>query len=531
MGWGPIEVGRSNGEQDANDGKTITLNGKKYVEGFGVHAGSDMRFSLKGAGASCNRFTTDIGVDDEVGNRGSVIFQVFLDGVKAYDSGTMKGTSVTKSIDLSIAGKRELRLVVTDAGDGLAYDHADWASPQINCQVSRTSGRLDVSYGVNGILNVGGGYDAVQEPSGTFLIVDQDESFALGDFVLKRKFPDGRSAKVSTDLGGKDEAYALLRQPDGKIVMAGGSSSNKFSLAVVRYNADLSLDASFGSGGKVTTPVPLDITLDFNNPRIDKVALTPDGKIVVGGVVSRDETGNGNGYPEDLVLSRYLPNGKIDNSFGKNGILIITTNQLDNDSPLYRFDRPNSIVTQPDGKILLALFTSREKVNDLFRIARLNIDGSFDKSFGESGSGIVTLGQGTANNVALLPNNEILVGGTIGSGPPVPALVRFSPSGRVVTVAKFPFDCIKKADDFGDLKDFRVQTNGKILISASIGCNPAQGVIPLYVLARLKPDLSLDTTFGDDGIGDDFSVGRFIQYSDNEIFIYDNGNGITRFFP
>ena len=76
----------------------------------------------------CTAFQSDVGIDDEVGPNGSVVFQVFLDGVKAYDSGTMNGSAATKTIDLDVTGKSELGLVVTDGGDnGNAYDHADWA--------------------------------------------------------------------------------------------------------------------------------------------------------------------------------------------------------------------------------------------------------------------------------------------------------------------------------------------------------------------------------------------------------------------
>ncbi|WP_229780844.1 NPCBM/NEW2 domain-containing protein, partial [Deinococcus malanensis] len=132
-GWGPVEIDRSNGEQAAGDGKTLSINGKTYTRGYGVHAGSELRFSLKGTGANCTRFTADVGVDDEVGKKGKVVFQVFLDGVKAYDSGAMKGKDPARQVDLDITGKQELRLVVTDAGNGINFDHADWAQPKIFC--------------------------------------------------------------------------------------------------------------------------------------------------------------------------------------------------------------------------------------------------------------------------------------------------------------------------------------------------------------------------------------------------------------
>jgi hypothetical protein len=130
-GWGPVERDRSNGETGAADGKTITLNGVTYAKGLGVHAvttpGAPARvtFNLDGG---FNRFLSDVGVDDEVtGPYGTVVFQVFADGVKIYDSGMMIQTSPTQSIDLNVDGVRQLDLVITDAGNGNASDHGDWA--------------------------------------------------------------------------------------------------------------------------------------------------------------------------------------------------------------------------------------------------------------------------------------------------------------------------------------------------------------------------------------------------------------------
>ena len=75
----------SNGEQGARDGLPITLNGVVYAKGLGAHAASDIRYTMN----ACSLFTAKVGVDDEVGALGSVVFQVFTDGTKVYDSGTL----------------------------------------------------------------------------------------------------------------------------------------------------------------------------------------------------------------------------------------------------------------------------------------------------------------------------------------------------------------------------------------------------------------------------------------------------------
>ena len=137
--WGPIEKNASNGSQAGGDGQPLTLGGKTYAQGFGTHAGSELVFSLLSNDVNCTRFTADIGIDDEVGERGSAVFQVLLGGTVAYTSPTLTGASDTQSIDIDITGKKELRLVVSDSGDGIAYDHADWADPKLMCATKPTT--------------------------------------------------------------------------------------------------------------------------------------------------------------------------------------------------------------------------------------------------------------------------------------------------------------------------------------------------------------------------------------------------------
>jgi hypothetical protein len=128
-GWGPVEKDKSNGERAAGDGRTLTLNGVTYAKGLGAHAPSDIRYVL----GNCSAFISDVGVDDEIGSIGSVVFQVYLDNVLAYDSGVMGTTTATRQINLNTTGKSQLGLVVTDAGNTQNSDHADWAGARITC--------------------------------------------------------------------------------------------------------------------------------------------------------------------------------------------------------------------------------------------------------------------------------------------------------------------------------------------------------------------------------------------------------------
>jgi hypothetical protein len=127
-GWGPAERDKSNGDKAAGDGQTITLQGVRYPKGIGAHAASDIRVAAGG----CSRFQSTIGIDDEVGSAGNVIFEVWKNGSKAYSSGAMTGSTATKYVDMPLSSVSELRLVVTSNGD-INSDHADWAYARLTC--------------------------------------------------------------------------------------------------------------------------------------------------------------------------------------------------------------------------------------------------------------------------------------------------------------------------------------------------------------------------------------------------------------
>ncbi|MBB5366268.1 NPCBM/NEW2 domain-containing protein [Deinococcus humi] len=131
--WGPIELDRSNGNEKAGDGQALKIGTQSFTKGIGVHANSELTYALND---SCSTFSATVGIDAEVGAKGSVIFQVFGDGKQLFDSGKLTGTSAAKPFSVSVAGVNELKLVVTDAGDGIEYDHADWANAKLSCEVT-----------------------------------------------------------------------------------------------------------------------------------------------------------------------------------------------------------------------------------------------------------------------------------------------------------------------------------------------------------------------------------------------------------
>ena len=110
-------------------GNSLRLHGTAYLKGLGAQPYSCIQYSLGGA---ASRFRADVGVDDDVCcSAGSVIFRVWADSVKLYDSGVMTSGSTPQAIDVDVTGKNILALEVTDAGDGSVNDYADWAGARI----------------------------------------------------------------------------------------------------------------------------------------------------------------------------------------------------------------------------------------------------------------------------------------------------------------------------------------------------------------------------------------------------------------
>ncbi len=140
-GYGPVELNRSNGENRGGDGGTLTIGGVAYAKGLGVHAASDIAYSLNG---NCSTFSAQVGVDDEVANNGTVNFQLWsgpvATGTRLYDSGRLTGADLARAVSVNISGVNDLHLVVTNGGDNLNYDHADWADAKVTCSAQAPSG-------------------------------------------------------------------------------------------------------------------------------------------------------------------------------------------------------------------------------------------------------------------------------------------------------------------------------------------------------------------------------------------------------
>ncbi len=289
-----------------------------------------------------------------------------------------------------------------------------------------------------------------------------------GDFAIARYLTDGRpdwsfdyDGKKSIDMPGWGPcgANALSQQADGKIVVAGFADTHRFGgweydFAVARIDVWGALDGSFGDGGKVTFGVG-------GWDEASMVAVAPDGKIVVGGTSGSSPS---NGTPK-LVVARLTSGGSLDQNFnptakylagGKAGVTpmgiscpaapraieiaadgsilaavpsggnfvlarLLNTGYADPNFGTgtggdkgkvvtdFGFnDRPNSIRTMPDGKILATGGSSGQ-----FALARYFSNGSLDSSFAQAGKVLTGFGANEAIlTTSIAPDGKIVAYGT-----------------------------------------------------------------------------------------------------------------------
>ncbi|MFB7653883.1 MULTISPECIES: NPCBM/NEW2 domain-containing protein [unclassified Streptomyces] len=129
-GWGPVEKDRSNGENAAGDGNALTIGGRTWDKGLGVHAYSRVEYYAAGR---CERVTALVGADDEMGERGTVAFEIRADDERKAATGVRTNAQDAQEITADVRGAETVTLIVNDGGDSTESDHADWADLKITC--------------------------------------------------------------------------------------------------------------------------------------------------------------------------------------------------------------------------------------------------------------------------------------------------------------------------------------------------------------------------------------------------------------
>ncbi|MBI5851583.1 MAG: NPCBM/NEW2 domain-containing protein [Planctomycetes bacterium] len=123
QGWGVARADRS------VTGQPLGIAGQRFEHGVGTHARSQLWLELDGRALA---FTAMVGVDDgTTSERASVVFAVWGDGKKLWESGVMRRGQPAKAVEVDLRAMTRLLLQVGDAGDGIDFDHADWAEARL----------------------------------------------------------------------------------------------------------------------------------------------------------------------------------------------------------------------------------------------------------------------------------------------------------------------------------------------------------------------------------------------------------------
>ncbi len=312
------------------------------------------------------------------------------------------------------------------------------------------------------------------------------------DFVLARFNANGTldtsfdgDGKVTTDMvaNEQEEALSVAIQADGKIVVAGYTGTpglgGPASFAIARYNSDGSLDASFGSGGKVVSGV-------LGNAHA--VAIQPDGRIVVAGDVSISSGADFSNF----AVARYNANGTLDATFAGGQF----TTDFGGGTNTAR-----NIVLHANGAIVvsgepLGTFPGSDHTD----VVRYDSNGNPDPSFGTGGK--VTLnGARVGEGVALQNDGKLVLAGAIDTSvpPALPgtvtefALMRLNSNGSVDEA----FGTVSTSITEGErdsAKAVALQSDGKIVVAGQ-----TSNINENFGIARYNADGTLDTTFGNEG--------------------------------
>ena len=367
------------------------------------------------------------------------------------------------------------------SGFALARYHAD--------------GRLDTTFGSGGFVVTS---DFLGDnPEGMEVKLQTDGKIVVAgfagsalNFAVARYNVDGSldtsfgtGGKVMTNLTGDlryDLAYTLAIQTDGKIILAGFCHNCGANLlqdfALVRYNPNGTLDATFGSGGIVLT--------DLNNgsdDRIYAITILGDGKILVGGRTAFGAISGAGKYR--FGLARYNINGTLDTLFGTGGLVT------------YDFGD-----TAAAGEVRALAITSRGKIlavgpgglNADFAVVRFNADGSLDTRYGTNGVAYADLGSDDQASAAILQaDGNLLVGGYSSNRF---AVARFSSAGALDTqfgVGGKVATYLGQSSDFTMKLGMALQGDGKIITAGTVSTNNSN-----FGLIRYNANGTLDTTFG-----------------------------------
>lgn len=302
------------------------------------------------------------------------------------------------------------------------------------------NGTPDAGFDADGLLEIDNG---TGDCKANAVLVDPDGRIVIGGygvpapaisypkhFFLSRREPDGspdptfgsNGIVLATGLPAI-EVTALLRQSDGKLVAVGSLHDfNYYCFAAVRFEANGTIDTSFGPDGDGSCTISAHTNVYGGSPEPAAVLQSDDSILIVG------ERG-GNLATRDACLVRLTPDGLLDVSFGANGSVQTAIGSSR--------DMARGVAVRPDGRIVVAGWAETGAVTKAF-VIRYMPDGTVDPSFGVGGHVLLDLGDPASACAAmaleLQSDGTIVIAGHGAQGGDVDfAIARLTPHGAVDT--------------------------------------------------------------------------------------------------
>ncbi len=316
---------------------------------------------------------------------------------------------------------------------------------------------------------------------------DLDRSFGSGGFV-------------ATDLGVFPMPHTVALQPDGKILVGGQIECPGLQLCfgIVRYNPNGSLDGTFGASGVARATFPGSRC----GCEIHDLAVQRDGRIVAVGWRFR-----GGDAQDDMLLAiaRFLPDGRLDPSFSRDGRLSFDFG--------YGDDLGSSVAVQPNGRIVVGGVASyRYRTEADFMVLRLRPNGTLDRTFSRDGKQSVNFAGRRYDDLYGLdvqPDGRIVAAGLSAVGfrrdDPRMAVLRLTSSGRLDR--RFGKRLLKPGPHGGYAQAILVDRDRGILVGG-LAYDDSELDAAAWALVRFLPSGALDRGFGRKGVVlSDFGTG------------------------
>ncbi|MCL2459551.1 MAG: delta-60 repeat domain-containing protein, partial [Desulfobulbus sp.] len=288
----------------------------------------------------------------------------------------------------------------------------------------------------------------------------------------------GLNGRVAVELGGRNSGHAVLVQPDGKILVAGSSSQhNALNFSLLRFNADGTLDPGFNGDGTAI------ISLSPGDDEALVLGLLSDGRIVAAGYAY-------NGRDRDLAMICFHPDGKLDRSFGDEGVVLTSIGNGN--------EEITAMTISPSDMITVAGSTEGTSGRILV-VARFTSSGVPDDGFGEQGVSLIAVGKdASVEGILERPDGTFVLSGSYAEEKSASAmLVGLHADGSVDTAfgkqgVAIPAGGFAASEGYGIAADRR----GRLYVAGSVGLAGRRDA----ALFRFTAQGEADASFGDRGV-------------------------------